>query len=626
METQVRLHFEAEGISISEEVAQRCAKLCRSFGLSVEDFGYKWSAYSVNASISEKDISLQHLDSLWKECERQDKQSRKLVVEAPVDQGVFTKDNIDSMMDDFLDGPSTKAIKMHAKATPRKTFQTPQRRIAQSPAISPSVLASPLETPGGSMRDYTARSNAGHIEITFNPQGREDLGGKRGPRHPVDLAVFDSCVAKEYRYMAEKIIDCSESLDLRIDEFAEKIVKRHGLLADEKDKAEGAEEASGPKALSHVGLPAQEEIVVAGRVCVDGVGLDLKLNEASLLLEGSTTTSGGARVRLNLSETPLYSLFPGQIIAAVGTNRTGTLFVPTVVYQGSAAPVKKSTPQDLMTHYFRDDGQDVKSLDMMIAAGPFTLNTAIDYKPLDDLLDVVQRTNPDILILCGPFVDMDHPLLQAGDLNMTYAQLFESIMHRVTTVATASGTQVITVPSLKDLHHHAVFPQPPFPTAQDQETVRSFSNPCTFTAREIAIGVCTADILFELGKQEISAGHRGDGTGDRMSRLANHLLEQRCYYPLYPPGRGVNIDLTSIDKLDLPNSPDILILPSELRFFIKNVNNTLVINPGRLTRHATGGTFARVSVHAPRRNDIPEGTKKIPHGVPDRSLAQIVRI
>ena len=76
----------------------------------------------------------------------------------------------------------------------------------------------------------------------------------------------------------------------------------------------------------HVALPNQEQVTVVGRVCLDG--REGKLNASSVLLEGSRETSNGARVALDLSVTEEFSLFPGQIIAAEGTNTTGTVGAP----------------------------------------------------------------------------------------------------------------------------------------------------------------------------------------------------------------------------------------------------------------------------------------------------------
>lgn len=42
------------------------------------------------------------------------------------------------------------------------------------------------------------------------------------------------------------------------------------------------------------------------------------------------------------------------------------------------------------------------------------------------------------------------------------------------------------------------------------------------------------------------------------------------YYPLYPPAEEVNMDYERFQQYgQLPLTPDILIVPSELRYFIK---------------------------------------------------------
>ena len=105
------------------------------------------------------------------------------------------------------------------------------------------------------------------------------------------------------------------------------------------------------------------------------------------------------------------------------------------------------------------------------------------------------------------------------------------------------------------------------PDSMEHERLHCLSNPSTFLIKEMVIGVNTADILMDLSKQETSRGQ----SGDRMGRLANHILQQRSYYPMCPPAPGLNLVYEHMDKLSLPISPDIMVLPSDLRFFAKNV-------------------------------------------------------
>lgn len=62
--------------------------------------------------------------------------------------------------------------------------------------------------------------------------------------------------------------------------------------------------------------------------------------------------------------------------------------------QGAPLPMKKSSPQDLIGHYFSGSSDGPQAFDMMVAAGPFTTTTELTYKPLRDLLEVVRRNKP----------------------------------------------------------------------------------------------------------------------------------------------------------------------------------------------------------------------------------------
>ena len=64
---------------------------------------------------------------------------------------------------------------------------------------------------------------------------------------------------------------------------------------------------------------------------------------------------------------------------------------------------------------------------------------------------------------------LSHTHAQACELDMTFAEKFQEIMQRVVVVAAESNTQGITVPSLRGVFHHAVFPQPPLAAAPREE-------------------------------------------------------------------------------------------------------------------------------------------------------------
>lgn len=138
-------------------------------------------------------------------------------------------------------------------------------------------------------------------------------------------------------------------------------------------------------------------------------------------------------------------------------------------------------------------------MSVIVAAGPYTVDSNLDYEPLQALLGLVQEERPDVLILVrlvprcpiqaaligppvepakqcqayapsptlpqtGPFVDAEHPLIKSGDVDEFPTQLFRS---RITTklahlLANSPRTAVILVPNGRDLtSQHAAFPQAP---------------------------------------------------------------------------------------------------------------------------------------------------------------------
>ena len=67
----------------------------------------------------------------------------------------------------------------------------------------------------------------------------------------------------------------------------------------------------------------------------------------------------------------------------------------------------------------------------------------------------------------------------------------------------------------------------------------------------------------------------------------------RSYFPLFPPPPGSMLDTSKAAGLDMPATPDLLLLPSDMAPFAKLAaagaeGRVVCINPGRLTKGATG--------------------------------------
>ena len=82
-----------------------------------------------------------------------------------------------------------------------------------------------------------------------------------------------------------------------------------------------------------------------------------------------------------------------------------------------------------------------------------------------------------------------------------------------------------------------------------------------------------------------------------MSRLSSHLLQQGCMYPLYPPSEELNLDFEKLEQhAMLEKAPHLLILPSDLIHFVRDINGTTVVNPGRLTKGVGPGTYSIIKM------------------------------
>lgn len=57
---------------------------------------------------------------------------------------------------------------------------------------------------------------------------------------------------------------------------------------------------------------------------------------------------------------------------------------------------------------------------------------------------------------------------------------------------------------------------------------------------------------------------------DKIGRLCTHLLNQQSFYPLWPPNPEMSLDSALwSEHAHMSTTPHILVLPSDLQYFIK---------------------------------------------------------
>ena len=157
--------------------------------------------------------------------------------------------------------------------------------------------------------------------------------------------------------------------------------------------------------------------------------------------------------------------------------------------------------------------------------------------------------------------------------------------------------------------------------------IHCVSNPCTLKINELVIGVTGTDAVFHMSADECNGNLV---PGSRLARISQHMLQQRSYYPLFPPALGTNMDLKHMKQWNMPCQPDLLIVPSKLTSFARPVlQDTVVVNPGQLTKNTTGGTFAIMDIHPMKRNDLETAggdDVELEHSVADRIRLEIRKI
>ena len=213
--------------------------------------------------------------------------------------------------------------------------------------------------------------------------------------------------------------------------------------------------------------------------------------------------------------------------------------------------------------------------------------------------------------------------------------------------------QIVLVPSLSDAHHDLVYPQPPlgdqvsggvpspffpdeklfrldipFTAAGPGKRVHLVGNPSMLTVNEVVVAVTSTDVLMHLGKEEIA---QRPVASNRIERLVDHMVHQQSFYPLFPAPSGSDappLDMRFNDKWRMPVSPDLLLAPSRLATFARKLpNGTLALNPGQLSKGASGGTYAMLTVYPlPKEHVEKSAATSLPHQVAERTAVQIKRI
>ncbi|KAL1986487.1 hypothetical protein VTN96DRAFT_6246 [Rasamsonia emersonii] len=642
---------------LPQDVLAELQSILRLHAISPQELFYKWESYSLKMGSDETKLNLDTVRAFKRDVqeslERESRGKNSHLRSTEKKGGVTAtpramNTDVFGMLDELTPNTShsrsaNKSVNGSAKR--KSTFETPSAPKVGRPEKSgtPGDFKTPLKANGAvdgpQPVPFSERQNPGQVLETLNGH----LAMPTAPMAPYAEARIRPTANTDlkklgYKPMAMRLSEASEVLDDRIDEFTAVFQKHYG-----------SEVTFGSAATQ-----STSEIVAVGRIASDS--LEGKLNTASLVLETSRRTGAGLRVPLKVDSLPSVQFFPGQIVALRGINASGQYFSVKEVLPVPLLPPAASSPATIDTINERL-GSDQQPLNIFIASGPYTADDNLEFEPLNELCKKAADEYADALILMGPFVDMEHPLIASGDFDLPDVPGIDPDTANLTTLfrhciaaplqrlcAAVPSITIVLVPSVRDaVSKHVSWPQEQLPRKELglPKQARMVSNPVTLSLNETVIGMLSHDVLYELRKEEALGGRPAEG--NLLTRLPKYIIEQRHFYPIFPPSSreslprasgadsvmplGAMLDVSYLKLGEWWNvRPDVLITPSMLPPFVKVVESVLVINPGTLSKRRAAGTYAQMAIHPRTMTAEERQEKQLSHKIYERARVDVVRI
>lgn len=697
IDTELNERFAPHNATLPADVLGELQSIMRIHSVTPQELFYKWESYSMKMGAEETKLSIQTARDFKKDLQdvlERESRTKSHVRSAQKTHGATPRTvksaggDVFGMMEGIVPGtPRAPMLGVNGNSQKRKSnFETPSAKTSKLNVFSsPGGLdATPLqESAIGAEIPFSQRPNAGQVVESLNSQLHTTDTPPSVPSEPRIKVKANTDLAKfAYKPMAMKLSEASEILDDRIDSFLD-LVQTHYSLED--------------SAFGNPATQSTNEIIAVGRIASDTA--EGKLNSASIVLETSRRSGAGLRVPLKLDKISGYDFFPGKIVALRGSNASGEYFDVSEIMKLPLPPAAASTTSDLdairakLAASTSSSSSTPAPLNILISSGPYTSDSNLAFEPLSALCDKAASTAADAIILIGPFLDIEHPLLASGDIPT-------SILAHLPNPATATpidlfracislplqklcqalpSLTIILAPSVRDLiARHVSWPQDRLGNRKElglPKQVAMVTNPVTIALNEVVVGISAQDVLFELRREECTGGVMEGAAGNMLARLARSVVEQRHFFPLFPPTSRENLPRPTGNALDAdvtgdangeadgnatattskPSSratgamidtsylalaefqhvrPDVLITPSALPPFVKVVESVVVINPGTISKKKGSGTFVQMMLGArdvgqeerTAGNGEVEGAKLVPHLVFERARVDVVRI
>lgn len=620
----------AFGISDQDVVVPKLCELQQLFKVSSDELFVEWESFNVTKVQDNLELNLENLERFHEYMQS------NLVSSASTPSLKKSSDFSGRMRPVIRSTNGLSSSPQAVPATPRLKRQNHETGSAtKTPRLDMASSPGDYATANNTFENATSQSSPSAAKVvpahsvleTLNPS-IEESAGVQGDAKAFTLSYNFDPAKYKFRTMSMKLLESADVLDEQIDSMTRLFLES------------GKENVN----FGNPCVSSQFELHCCGRIVPDSPLYDKEacqtLNATSLYLETSRLGGIGQRISLDLSHIGEYSLFPGQIAVLKGRNPTGSSFIVQEVCALPTLGSHVSTGQELeqFQQLVGDNG-----LKMVITSGPYTSAHKLDYAKLDNLVERINNTSkPHVVLMFGPFLDINHSAVARGEIELAnekhqprdYNELFSKTVSQ-SLKNVDSNIQVILVPSLQDACiKHCSYPQDSFDRKKLglPKNIRVIPNPSTFSVNETMVACSNLDVFKDL-REVFSPGETLPS--NRFERIAGHIFDQRRFYPVFPGsinrttkdnntslysglmGDQLATTLVGGSSLEVPymglaelgdTLPDILVAPSELKFFAKVIRGVIVINPGSFVRpnndpRKEEGTYVTVSIAKPEIND-----------------------
>jgi DNA polymerase alpha subunit B len=587
--------------TLPSDIMGELLSIQRLHGLPAQEVYYKWESYCIKMGSEETKLDLNTVRAFKKDIQEiveRESRGRSHIKSADKRGGVHAtpRNNatgdvfgiLDELTPNARQTPSGVAKRKAPYETP-KTSKVNKTELKSSPTDGRTATELKELNIGGPSLSFANRANPGQIVETLNDHLTPAEPPIVPPAEPrIKLTANTDLKKFYYKPLAMNLSEASEVLDDRIEEFLNLVQSHHGL----EDSAFGNGAAK-----------STSEVIAVGRIACDTS--EGRLNADSMVLETSRRMGAGLRVPLRFSGLVSHVFFPGQIVAVKGINASGDYFAVQEVLEIPLLPPAASLPAafDVVNERVGanpdNENTALSALNILVSAGPYTADDNLDFEPLKALCEKAKDTYADAVILIGPLLDIEHPLVALGDfdlpddlsiepdqatLNDVFRILVAGPLRRL--AAAVPSITIIMIPSVRDaVNKHVSWPQEPFTKRELglPKQAKTVSNPVTISLNDVVVGITAQDILYDLRREEVTVGKPTEH--NMLARLPGHVIQQRHFFPMFPPvnrkvlpktataegiATGMPLDVSYLKLGEWLNvRPDVLITPSALPPFTK---------------------------------------------------------